>query len=142
MDPEQAKRIKQLEAELAKSKEREAAQAKRVKREALLRELDGLKSEEYLKLAPEVKFGEDGKFTAETKEALDKFRADHSELFEPPKPGTTPRGKGRTRSDLSDEDAQTLARMRMSTELPSDHPYSVVVGYETPVRSHRGGGSR
>tara|TARA_Y100001963_G_scaffold80604_3_gene111860 strand:- start:10483 stop:11154 length:672 start_codon:yes stop_codon:yes gene_type:complete len=102
-----------------------------------------LRSDSYLKLVPGVEFTEAGDLSAESVEALDKFRNEHAELFTQQSSATTPMsGAGASQSASGIDPDAAAALTRNKIPLPgSDNHWSqrknaAIIG---PLLGHNAG---
>ena len=101
-----------MSAQLSQLSEQNAQIQKQAKVAAKLSHLNGLKDPTYLQLAPEVELTDVGILSAESKAALDKFRAERPELFNAPATATTPLPTGSARLQASEYNHEQKMMLR------------------------------
>lgn len=148
-----AARLAELETALAASQLAQTKAAEVARRQAIAGQLAGIRSREYLALAPAVELDPtSGDLTVDSVAALAKFRSDHPALFAdatpPPAAGSTPvsasPSSGQTPVSASDAaHIQSITGLRLE-DLPARmqssplHPirgWRAPVQHQTPVRS-------
>lgn len=121
------------EQEARATAEKATAMAKRMAAKAALA---GLKSDEYLKLAPAVELDDAGNLTEDTVKALGTFRKDHSELFHPGATGSTPGHVGTGADELTPEQRRQLNMIRVdpaaTAKAAVGNPLAAIIGWEAP----------